>query len=397
MHREHAILTVDHLTKTFHTKGSELYALQDVSFELQRGEVLGIIGRNGAGKSTLLKVLSRITAPTSGTISYEGELTSIIDVGTGFHSDLTGEENIYLSAQLHGYKREEIKDMYAQIVAFSGLEDFMQMPVKHYSSGMYLRLAFSIAFHSSISILLLDEVIAVGDTDFKRKCYSKLNELKQQGVGIILVSHHLDIIVDQCDRCLLLEDGKIIADGYPLDVANQYHDLTDANEGAKIRSVLSDNALNENFNVLVDLPFVLDHVQLDSINILPEAALDTSTDILVRFTCTKLNNTGSFEIGLNLYNMNNVRVFLDSYAFRADYTVQNMAAGRYEIEVQIPKDLLSPGIYRITVIFSENRELRHELESVAKFKILPVVDDSLQVGVGSIIQPKLNWAVRPIS
>ena len=144
------------------------WALRDVNLEIDRGSACGIIGANGAGKSTLLKVLSRITSPTSGEVTYEGQLTSIIDIGTGFHADLSGEENIYLSALLLGYSKKEIKDLYSDIVAFSGLEDFMQMPVKHYSSGMYLRLAFSIAFHSKISILLLDEVIAVGDTDFKR-------------------------------------------------------------------------------------------------------------------------------------------------------------------------------------------------------------------------------------
>ena len=234
------IMTIDALTKTFQKEGKPLYALNNVSFRLNKGEVLGVIGRNGAGKSTLLKVLSQITSPSSGEIVYEGQLTSIIDIGTGFHADLSGEENIYLSAQLLGYSRKEIKELYDQIVDFSGLHDFMQMPVKHYSSGMYLRLAFSIAFHSKISILLLDEVIAVGDTDFKRKCYAKIKELKARGVAIILVSHHLELIVEQCDRCLLLDDGEVLLKGNPLDVVNRYYELIDNNQDAKIRSVIQE-------------------------------------------------------------------------------------------------------------------------------------------------------------
>ena len=204
MDNSQVILSVDSLTKTFQKNGSDFVALSDISFELNKGEILGVIGRNGAGKSTLLKVLSQITAPTSGEISYEGELTSIIEIGTGFHADLSGEENVYLSAMLHGYSKSEIKEVYHQIVEFSGLQEFMQLPIKHYSSGMYLRLAFSVAFHSKISILLLDEVIAVGDTDFKRKCYSKLKELKARGTAIILASHHLELIVEHCDRCLFI-------------------------------------------------------------------------------------------------------------------------------------------------------------------------------------------------
>ena len=250
MGENQSILSVDSLTKEFQKDGKPLLALDQVSFDLNQGEVLGVIGRNGAGKSTLLKVLSQITAPSSGEVSYEGQLTSIIDIGTGFHADLSGEENIFLSALLLGYAKNEIKDLYDQIVDFSGLQDFMNMPVKHYSSGMYLRLAFSIAFHSRISILLLDEVIAVGDTDFKRKCYAKIKELRARGVAIILVSHHLELIVEQCDRCILLDDGKILSEGEPLDIVNKYYEIVENNTGASIRSQLKEDSGSEDFFIV---------------------------------------------------------------------------------------------------------------------------------------------------
>lgn len=393
-----SIMTVDSLTKTFQKDGEDLYALNAVSFELQQGEVLGVIGRNGAGKSTLLKVLSQITGPTSGEISYEGQLTSIIDIGTGFHADLSGEENIYLSALLIGYSKTEIKDLYTEIVDFSGLHDFMQMPVKHYSSGMYLRLAFSIAFHSKISILLLDEVIAVGDTDFKRKCYSKIKELKARGTAIILVSHHLELVVEQCDRCLLLDDGKILSEGNPIDVVNQYYELIEGNEGAQIRSVLSQSVdEKESFTVLSKFPLEIDHFSIEKIELLnsiTDKQLTSSSELIFRFHCIKRLIEGSFEIGIVLVNMNGVRVLLDSYGFRNGYNVEELDRGNYHVDVVIPADLLSAGVYRIGIIMCVNRKLVKEIDSIAKFRLLPNDDLEETRGMGSVIRPKLDWKIN---
>lgn len=392
-----SIMTIDSLTKEFQKDGKPLFALNDVSFDLFTGEVLGVIGRNGAGKSTLLKVLSRITSPSSGEVSYEGQLTSIIDIGTGFHADLSGEENIYLSALLLGYSKKEIKELYTDIVDFSGLHDFMQMPVKHYSSGMYLRLAFSIAFHSKISILLLDEVIAVGDTDFKRKCYSKIKELKARGIAIILVSHHLELIAEQCDRCLLMDDGKIVSMGSPLDIVNQYYELIESNEGAKIRSTLNEKKEEEDFVVLAKLPLQVDHFSIDKIQLLllsNDKQLTTESKFSFRFDCTKLIPHDSFEIGISLTNMNGVRVMLDSYGFRKDYEIEAMPLGIYQIGVTVPADLLSAGVYRVGVFMCVNRKPVKEFDSVAKFRILSDEDLEDDRGMGSIIRPKLDWDIN---
>src|SRR3989338_2586166 len=195
--------------------GNYHHALKDVSFDLKRGEIVGIIGKNGAGKSTLLKILSQITTPTDGSIEYEGTLTSILEIGTGFHAELTGRENVFLGGSLLGMSKAEMNDVYADIVAFSEMEEFMDRPVKHFSSGMYLRLAFSVAFHAKVDILLLDEVLAVGDVDFRRKCYDHIRELKRRGVSILFVSHSMDPIVTFSDRCILLEKGRVKAIGDP--------------------------------------------------------------------------------------------------------------------------------------------------------------------------------------
>jgi lipopolysaccharide transport system ATP-binding protein len=400
MDNTQVILSVDTLTKTFQKDGGELVALKKVSFELKKGEILGIIGRNGAGKSTLLKVLSQITAPTSGEISYEGQLTSIIEIGTGFHADLSGEENIYLSALLQGYSKREIKEVYNQIVEFSGLQEFMGMPVKHYSSGMYLRLAFSIAFHSKISILLLDEVIAVGDTDFKRKCYSKLKELKARGTAIVLASHHLELIVEHSDRCLLLEDGQIMLEGNSREVVNHYYELIDSNAGALVRSGLTQPIQEDKFSILQELPFKIDQFQIDfieEIQIENDGQSGTSSDFAIRFHCTKLLEKGSFEIAVFVVNMNGVNVFFDSFGFQNGYEVKDLPAGKYMVQVVIPADLLMSGVYRIGLFMGANREFVKEIGIFAKFRISPDNELVETRGMGSIIRPKLNWVVNHLT
>lgn len=400
MDNSQVILSVDSLTKTFQKNANDFVALRNISFELKKGEILGLIGRNGAGKSTLLKVLSQITTPTSGEISYEGQLTSIIEIGTGFHADLSGQENVYLSAMLHGYSKREIKEVYDQIVEFSGLQEFMQTPVKHYSSGMYLRLAFSVAFHSKISILLLDEVIAVGDTDFKRKCYSKLKELKARGTAIILASHHLELIVEHCDRCLLLDDGQIIYEGISRDVVNHYYELIDSNEGALVRGGMKPSEKEEVFTILQELPFKIDQFQIDHIELIAaenDAKLTSSSDFSICFHCTKLIEEGSFEIAVFVVNINGVNVFFDSYGFRNEYQVEDLRSGKYLVRVSIPSDLLMSGVYRIGLFMGANRELVKEIGIFAKFRISP--DNTLVEtrGMGSIIRPKLKWVVNHLT
>jgi lipopolysaccharide transport system ATP-binding protein len=188
----------------------KIWALKDVSFEINHGEVIGIIGRNGAGKSTLLKILSRITEPTSGYAEIYGRVGSLLEVGTGFHSELTGRENIYLNGSIIGMKREEINRKFDEIVAFSEIEKFIDTPVKHYSSGMEVRLAFAVAAHLEPEILIVDEVLAVGDVQFQKKCLGRMNDVASGGRTVIFVSHQMASISHLCRSCILLEDGRII-------------------------------------------------------------------------------------------------------------------------------------------------------------------------------------------
>lgn len=198
------------------------WALKDVSFEIRRGEVVGIIGRNGAGKSTLLKILSRITDPTSGRIAISGRVASLLEVGTGFHPELTGRENIFLNGAILGMSRAEIKKSFDDIVAFAEVEKFLDTPVKRYSSGMYVRLAFAVAAHMEPEILIVDEVLAVGDAEFQRKCLGKMQEVSTGGRTVLFVSHQMASIRNLCQTGLLLSQGQVVASG-PIDqVVNQY-------------------------------------------------------------------------------------------------------------------------------------------------------------------------------
>lgn len=201
----------------------EYWALKDVSFEVRRGEVLGIIGRNGAGKSTLLKILSRITDPTEGRVTLRGRVASLLEVGTGFHPELTGRENIYLNGAVLGMTRAEIHRKFDEIVAFAGVEKFLDTPVKRYSSGMYMRLAFAVAAHLEPEILVVDEVLAVGDTEFQKKCLGKIDEVsRQEGRTVLLVSHNMAAVAELADRALLLDAGSVVVDGSVAQAVSTY-------------------------------------------------------------------------------------------------------------------------------------------------------------------------------
>jgi lipopolysaccharide transport system ATP-binding protein len=211
-----------------------LWALKDVSFEVREGEVLGIIGRNGAGKSTLLKILSRLSEPTAGRAIVDGRLGSLLEVGTGFHSQLTGRENVYLNGAILGMRRSELDRKFDQIVEFAGVEAFLDTPVKYYSSGMYVRLAFAVAAHLEPDILIVDEVLAVGDIAFQRKCLGKMGEVASEGRTVLFVSHNMPTIKSLCSRAILLEGGRLVQDSDPDSVVAAYLRTEDIPRGETI-------------------------------------------------------------------------------------------------------------------------------------------------------------------
>jgi len=231
--------------KIFFTNGNlninkkEFWALRNVNFKVRQGEVLGIIGPNGSGKSTTLKLLSRILRPDEGRIIVKGRVGALIELAAGFHPDLTGRENVFLNASILGLKREEIKKKYDEIVEFAELEDFMDTPVKWYSSGMFARLGFSVAVHIDPEILLVDEVLSVGDIGFQQKCERKILSIKERGLTIVFVSHNMGVISNICDRVIVLHKGELLYTGQPQDAINVYLDLlhqgsNEGNEGVKL-------------------------------------------------------------------------------------------------------------------------------------------------------------------
>jgi lipopolysaccharide transport system ATP-binding protein len=220
------------LARDHHPHYEEIWALRDVSFELTEGTVLGIIGRNGAGKSTLLKILTRITTPTSGHATIRGRVGSLLEVGTGFHPELTGRENVYLNGSVLGMKRREISAKFAEIVEFSGVEQFVDTPVKRYSSGMSVRLAFAVAAHLEPEVLLVDEVLAVGDAEFQRRCLGRMEDLSRSGRTVLFVSHQMQAVSQLCDDAIWLDKGEIVLEGPSSDVVARYLQAGLASSGA---------------------------------------------------------------------------------------------------------------------------------------------------------------------
>ena len=208
--------------KNRNNQGQTLWALREINLQIQTGELVGIIGHNGAGKSTLLKILSRVVKPTTGCARVVGRVGSLLEIGTGFHQDLTGRENIFLSGAILGMHRGEIERKFDEIVAFSEIQEFLETPLKWYSSGMWVRLAFSVAAHLEPEIMMMDEVLAVGDAAFQQKCLDKMSEIRRQGRTILFVSHDMSAVSRLCQRVVLLESGQIVADGAPADVVNRY-------------------------------------------------------------------------------------------------------------------------------------------------------------------------------
>lgn len=213
----------------------EFWALKDINFEIGRGDVVGIVGRNGAGKSTLLKILSRITEPSEGRMTIEGRVASLLEVGTGFHPELTGRENMFLNGAILGMTRAEIKRKFDEIVDFAGVEQFLDTPVKRYSSGMYVRLAFSVAAHLEPEILVVDEVLAVGDAEFQKRCLGKMRDVAGEGRTVLFVSHHLDMVSRLCERAILMSKGEILSIGGARDIIQQYTKIESG--GAKTSKV----------------------------------------------------------------------------------------------------------------------------------------------------------------
>ena len=314
------------------TTKESFWALQDVSFDVQQGERLGIIGRNGAGKSTLLKILSQITYPTSGEILLRGRVGSLLEVGTGFHPDLTGRENIYLNGAILGMTRREIDSRFDDIVKFAEVEKFLDVPTKRYSSGMYLRLAFSVAAHLEPDILIADEVLAVGDQQFQSKCLGKMREVSEQGRAVIFVSHNMHAIRSLCESGVLLESGRLKKSGTVDEVIEEYGRSIDV-QGA-VFPVRAKEITIEGLEVR----------QHDIDSNMVDGTLPSK--IVIRFEIP----TALERLRMGIFIKNSLGDdLIRSYFSDWDPDMEYLEAGSYVAELSFPEKLLAPGSYSISV------------------------------------------------
>jgi lipopolysaccharide transport system ATP-binding protein len=318
-----------------------IWALKDVSFEVERGEVLGIIGPNGAGKSTLLKILSQITAPTLGYIEIHGRMASLLEVGTGFHPELTGAENIYLNGAILGMKGVEIKRRFDEIVSFAEVEQFIYTPVKHYSSGMYLRLAFAVAAHLEPEILVVDEVLAVGDAAFQKKCLGKMGEVATSGRTVLFVSHNMAAVQQLTQRSLLLEHGQLVCQGATPDVIHQY---LDGSSGHHTNVYSVENAPRYYPELRREVEFLELELKGYENQLLP-----ADSDLCLRFTVRGNETIDRFRFSLTIFQIDGLpvgNVFGPEIhtiqkgevgTFVMDLTDLRLARGRYYCAIAIGK------------------------------------------------------------
>jgi lipopolysaccharide transport system ATP-binding protein len=323
------------------TPSSRMWALKDVSFEIKQGEAVGIIGRNGAGKSTLLKILSRITEPTEGRVTLRGRVASLLEVGTGFHPELTGRENIYLNGAILGLTRAEIKSKFDEIVDFAEVERFLETPVKRYSSGMYVRLAFAVAAHLEAENLLLDEVLAVGDAQFQKKCLGRINHVARSGRTVFLVSHNMGAIKQFCTKAILLESGKTFCEGDAHEVVDTYVRMDTADSGCEYEwddsSAPGDDAVR-----LTSM-----RVCSDQGNARNEFGTDEPIHVQIEYRVLK--RLPFFRVGFSLNSTDGTYVFFSSDDDMDEYAGRERGPGNYVSKCRIPDNLLNIGSYYLVV------------------------------------------------
>jgi lipopolysaccharide transport system ATP-binding protein len=370
----------------------EFWALRDVSFSIQQGEVVGIIGRNGAGKSTLLKILSRITEPTEGKISLHGRVASLLEVGTGFHQELTGRENIFLNGAILGMRRAEIKAKFDEIVAFAEVDKFLDTPVKRYSSGMYVRLAFAVAAHLEPEILIVDEVLAVGDIGFQRKCLNKMQDVGRSGRTVLFVSHSMPAITRLCSRGVLLQEGRVLSDGPISQVVSDY--LGSGTGVAEIRE-WRDPAKAPGGAVVR-----LRAVRVRSTGPTETGAMDIRREVKVTVDFDVLEAGHELTPNFHFLNEEGVCVFITT-DHDAAWRGQPRPCGRYASEVTIPGNFLAEGTLLVTVAISTlNPVVVHALERDAvAFQIVDSLDGNSARGDFSghfpgLLRPLLEWSTR---
>ncbi len=364
----------------------EFWALRDVSFSIQPGEVVGIIGRNGAGKSTLLKILSRITEPTSGKVAIRGRVASLLEVGTGFHPDLTGRENVFLNGAILGMSRAEIRAKFDEIVAFAEVERFLDTPVKRYSSGMYVRLAFAVAAHLEPEILIVDEVLAVGDASFQKKCLGKLQDVtRREGRTVLFVSHNLSVVSGLCARSLWLHQGQIAGLGPTNEVIGNYYQSGAQRLGEVVLAADDPKAGNE-------------RARLRSVRVLSEGNVTTEVrmdrEVVVEYDFDLLTEADTATSSIHLHDKQGVWVLCSGPK------PTRLAPGRHRHAVTFPARFLNDGLYTIGVaVVTNGNRIEFLKPEVIGFN---VNEEARSLGeytgiINGCIRPELPWTTRPLA
>ena len=367
-----------------------IWALRDVSFKVQEGVVLGIIGRNGAGKSTLLKILSRITDPSRGDVKICGRVSSLLEVGTGFHPELTGRENIFLNGAILGMRKSEIHRKFDEIVDFAEIEKFIDTPVKRYSSGMYVRLAFAVAAHLEPEILIIDEVLAVGDAQFQKKCLGKMQEVGKEGRTVLFVSHNMQAIQALCEKVVLLNEGKVAREGNTQLVVYEY--LTSKQflpgDGLETLDKIWDSSNEAPGN---------ENVKISRVRIIPdmdafEGLITIKVPLRIEFYYSLSLPIESYVFAMHFRNISGELIFITGS------THENVKPGKYKSIGHIPGDFLNSGIYSIELYFV--KDISNVLFNIADLMVFEVHDVERESGwLGEFpgaVRPKLQWEFEPV-
>ena len=366
-----------------------IWAVKDVSFEVKKGEVMGIIGANGAGKSTLLKILAQITHPTSGRVELNGRIASLLEVGTGFHPELTGRENIYLNGTILGMTKKEINRKFDQMIDFSGVEKFIDTPVKRYSSGMRVRLAFSVAAHLEPEILLIDEVLAVGDAEFQKKCLGKMEDISKKGRTILFVSHNMAAVQNICARCILIDEGTIMIDDDAETVIATYLNVFDEQV---LKSFCNEFSLIN----------IHDKVSLNSVRLIdPEGneinTIKNSEKMGIEIIYTETSFNKPIIPSVNVYN-NHGKILFSSVR-RGQYKTDGNTSGRNKFILWFPSNFFSNGIFNVGIsLFSPSPMSSERIIQTDKILSFKVEDKGLTGIIGvrgsdvpTSLRPQFEW------
>jgi lipopolysaccharide transport system ATP-binding protein len=369
------------------------WSLKDINFDLEQGDTLALIGKNGAGKSTLLKILSRITMPSSGRIFVKGRVSSLLEVGTGFHPELSGRDNIYLNGAVLGMKRKEVRRKFDEIVAFSGVEKFIDTPVKRYSSGMYVRLAFAVAAHLESDILLVDEVLAVGDHEFQKKCLGKMDEIsKGMGKTLLFVSHNMEAIKNVCNKGIVLQHGEVHFEGTCTDAISTYLTQSVKNLEVLNNTYNADSTLQKLESAGEHAGFQLKTVSIQNCNGQNTSKFNSKNEVFIKCVFTIKDHYSDFRIIVNIKDKSGKVIFLSQMADSIG-NASSLNPGTYVAICKIPAFFLGSGIYGVDVLFYHVGRFTVALSDTLFFSNEFLSDNytTASFSTSAPLRPKLPW------